>query len=454
VKHPRAWAWTSAIVATVALTLVVPYRMTDGDSCLYAAMAHDMAAGRASWAAPAWDFHGAAACFHEHPPGAFWLAAIVERLGAPAENAALAANALWTFVAVFGVIAIARRFTSQATADVAGLVFLLHAGVMKYVQRAGLELPLAATASWAIAAGLRLDKSRWWTLVCAAGLAGAVLTRGVLGLVPAGLLVLMLFDAKVRPPWPRLAAAFVLAAAALEAFDLAHASQCGESAHGFWRAYLDRQVAPSLTEGGTAHSVSEPTALYYLPRFLLYTLPWSLLAVWRLVREPRPLASPEAWRLGAAWILAVLAGLSLGSREASRYFFQAFVATSLLTALALPREPKGDSAWAVFALLVLALPSQVALKCGFLTRDDWERTAEIAAQHRFAGPSPPTVRGAFQPEDDRMKSLLRFHLDAWTSSAPVTEMKGLQWIPKADESFPFGRVVFATPLGALVDFRR
>jgi hypothetical protein len=266
-----------------------------------------------------------------------------------------------------------------------------------------------------------------------------------------------LFDAKLRPPWTRLVVALLLATAALWLFDRVHVAQTGADAHGFWRAYLDRQVVPSLSEDGGSHTVKGPTALYYVSRFLLYTLPWSLVVLWRLVRGPRPLPSPEAWRLAAAWIVAVLVGLSLGSREASRYVFQAFIATSLLTALALPREPKGDSAWAAFVLLVLALPAQIALKHGFLRGNDgWRATAEAAAAHRFAseGLAQPVVAGAFQPEDDRMKSLLRFHLDAWTSSAPVTEMKGLQWVVKAGEDFPIGRVVFATPFGALVDFRK
>jgi len=277
--------------------------------------------------------------------------------------------------------------------------------------------------------------------------------------------VLMLFDRNLRPPWRRLLVALVVALAALVAFDRMHEHMeqpdtCLGGHHvGFWSEYLSRQVLPSLEGGGTRHSVEGPTAVYYFPRFLLYSLPWSLLVAWRLVRGPRPVASPEAWRLAAVWIVTILVGLSLGSREGSRYFFQAFIATSLLTALALPRELKGNSAWAVSTLLLLALPSQIVLKSGFQSHDDWATTAKIAAEHRFLPydgnyrhDSPPTIRGPFQPEDDRMKSLLRFHLDAWMSSGAITDMRGLQWIPKAGDDFPYGKVVFATPLGALVDF--
>lgn len=467
-KHPRVWAWTAAIVATVALTLLIPYRLTDGDSCLYAAMGHDMAHGslwRMLWAE--WDFHGRYACFHDHPPGAFWLSAIVERLGAPVETAALVANALWTFLAVGGVIAIARRFVSPTKADLAGLVFLLHVGVMKYVQRASLEIPLAATASWAIAAGLRLDRSRWWTVATAAAVAGAVMVRGVFGLVPAGLLVLMLFDKRLRPPWTRLAVALVLAAAALWVFDRTHSDRepwdCMGATQtvGFWKQYLHRQVLPSFQEGGTSHSVEGETWTYYVTRMLLYSLPWSLVPLWRLIRGPRPLASPEAWRLATVWIAVVVVGLSFTSRDASRYLFQTYIATSLLVALSLPREPSANWAWLVSTLVLLMLPAQIVLKCGFHSRDAWWQTAEIAEQHRFQPDDSdyvhypgPEIRGPFQPEDDRMKSLLRFHLGARMSSAPITEMKGRQWIPTAGADFPYGKVVFVTPLGALVDFER
>ena len=468
-----AAGWAAAVIATIAIALAMPFRLTDGDSCLYAAMAHDMAAGRTSWTAPVWDFHGMSygpgtegVCFHEHPPGALWLAALVELCGAPVERAALVANALWTLAAAGGVIAIARRFVSRSASDLAGVVFLLHIGVMHYVQRAALELPLAATASWAVAAGLRLDRSRWWTLAAAAGVAGAVLTRGVLGLVPAGLLVVTCLDPKLRPPWRRLLAVFVLAAVPLVVFDRLHVHLAGEGClaptHvGFWSEYFGRQVLPSLQAGGTPHAVEGPTAAYFLGRFLLYSLPWSLLVLWRLVRGPRPLAAPEAWRLAAAWIVAVVLGLSLGSREGSRYLFQAYVATSLLFVLALPRELSGKWAWAASTLVLLVLPAQIVLKQAFRERDEWWQTAEIAAQHRFrpGAESHPeargrTVSGPFQPEDDRMKSLLRFHLDAWVSSAPVTEMRGRQWVPGAGEDFPVGRVEFATPRGAVVDYAK
>jgi 4-amino-4-deoxy-L-arabinose transferase-like glycosyltransferase len=466
----RLLAWSAAVVSTVAIALAVPYHLTDGDSCAYAAMAHDIARGVSSWCNPQWDFHGRIECFHEHPPGALWLSALVERLGAPEAKAALVANVLWTFAAMAGVVALARRFVSKGAADLAGLVFVLHVGVMHYVQRAALEIPLAATAAWTVAAGLRLGGSRWWTVATAASLAGAILVRGVFGLVPAALLVFLLFEPTLRPPWRRLVVAFLGAAAALCAFDLAHVHKpTGPSClpipgvHvSFWREYLERQVLPSLQPGGTAHSVAGETWTYYVGRTLVYSLPWTLLPVWRLVRGPKPLPSPAAWRLAAVWIVLTVAGASMSSREGSRYVFQVYAATSLLAALAVGPELKPVVEWIAVTFVVMLFPAQVLLKSTvFHARDVWWRTAEIASAHAYRNGElwPPgsrrTVAGPFQPEDDRLKSLLRFHLgDVWVSSAPVTDAKGLQWVPGAGEDFPLGKVVFATPLGALVDYGR
>jgi 4-amino-4-deoxy-L-arabinose transferase-like glycosyltransferase len=450
IELPRVLGWTAAAIATVALALLLPYRLTDGDSCLYAAMAHDIARGGA-WAAPTWDFHGVAAPFHEHPPGAFWLSALVERLGAPPANAALVANALWTFAAVAGVIALARLFVERSTAQFAGLAFLLHIAVLRYVQRASLEIPLAATAAWTLAAGLRLGRGRVWIAATAASLAGAFLVRGIFGAVPAALLVLALLDRDLRPPPLRLALAFAGAAAALVAFDRAHAAATG---HGFWAAYVERQVAPSLS-GTSTHSVAGETWTYYVGRAVLYTLPWSLLPLVRFVRGRRRVPAPAAWRLSIAWIALTVVGASLTSREGSRYLFQMYVATALLAALALGPSLRPDLAWIASTLVLLVPASTVLLKSSFHGRDEWWRTAELCATHRGdASLAGRTVRGLFQPEDDRLKSLLRFHLGLWVSSERPTDMTGLQWVPSAGADFPVGRVVVATPLGALVDFDR
>ncbi len=448
----RVAAWAAVVLATVALTALWPFRLTDGDSCVYAAMAHDMARG-GSWIAPTWDFHGAAGCFHDHPPGAFWATALVERCGAPSLTAALVANVLWTFAAVAGVVALARAFVSKTAADFAGLAFLLHLMTLRYVQRAGLEIPFAACASWTLAAAPRLGRHRGWIVVAGASLAGAFLVRDVMGLVPAALLVYAACDKPLRPPLGRLAASLALTGALLVAFDRAHA---GATGHGFWSAYVRREILPSLSGGDSRHAVDRETWPYYIRSALLYSLPWSLFPLVRLVRGPRPVPSPAAWRLAAAWIVLAVALASASSREGSRYVFQACIGTSLLAALAVGPDLSPKPARIASTLLMLAVPACVLVKSAFVhDRGDWwdaaGRLDALRGDPRIVGRE---VRGDFKPEDDQLKTFLRFHLDAWTSSAPAAPARGLQWVRGAQIDASRGDVIVATPLGSLVDFDR
>jgi hypothetical protein len=154
------------------------------------------------------------------------------------------------------------------------------------------------------------------------------------------------------------------------------------------------------------------------------------------------------------WIVLTVAGASTSSREGSRYVFQLFVATSVLAAFTVGPELKPTPAWFASTFVLLVLPAQVVLKSSiFRVHDEWWVAADLLEEHRgdpkLAGRE---IRGPFKPEDDRAKSFLRFHLGTWISSAPVTEMRGLQWIPGAGVDFPVGRVVVATPLGAVVDY--
>jgi hypothetical protein len=212
---------------------------------------------------------------------------------------------------------------------------------------------------------------------------------------------------------------------------------------------------PSLQPGGTKHSVEGETWDYYIKCMLLYTLPWSLLPIVQFIRGPRRLWAPAGWRLAAVWIVLTVTGASLTSREASRYLFQIYVATSLLVALAIGREMKPALARIISILLLLTLPVQVLRKSAFHERDKRWAAVKVLESHRsdpvLAG---RVIHGPFGPEQQTVKSLLRFHLGVPVSSAPVTDMRGLQWIPPDNAGFPKDRVVVSTPLGTLVDFDR
>ncbi len=405
-RTPRLAAALAALL-TVGWLLLVPYWLTDGDSCLYAAMGHEVAT-EGNWCAPSWAHGGVRADFHENPPLAMWGIAALETAGLDHQRAPVVANALWLLLLAAATWRLGGG--GRGAGALALAVLLLHYPVAKYVVRASLELPFAACAVAAVAAmrGARPRGMLW------AGLffGGALLSRGVFAvLVPA----LWLIDARVglRRPLRRAIGALVLGSSLAMLFDLGHRLETG---HGFWSAFWSEQLGPSLT-GDAPHANTEPTWRYYGGRLLLYGQPWLLLAAvaglrrWKRVR-------PD-FLLGLAWVLLVLLGAVIAQRQASRYLFAAWPGLALMVSAA------GAGWWARqaearrrrFALAALMLlPALTIGKTLFAARDDW-RAAAIQLHERAAAgwpeAGPPVVYGPFSRHDDRAKQFIRHHLGTW-----------------------------------------
>lgn len=392
-------------------------------------------------------------CFHEHPPGAFWATAVVGAVGVPDTRAPLVANALWTLLAVGGVVSLTRRLADDAaTALVAGAAFLLHAAMLRSVQRAALEVPYVACAAWSVAGALRLRDGRGWGIVVGAALAGAVLVRGAFAAVPATVVACLLLDVRLRPPPLRLAASVLGAAAAVLVFDRLHAAATG---HGFWGAYLERQVVPSFAAEGNRHTQSDPTLGYYLGRAALLSLPWSVVPLAVLgarVRGRTPLRAPAAWRLAALWLALSVAGPCLTSRAASRYLFEAWVPASVLFALALPVGSLQSPARVLAVALPLLVPVLAAGKSLLRERDEpWEAAEILASARASRSDVPRPVRGPFFPGEDGRKSFLRFHLGVPVfADVPAAPRDADLWIPAGGTPPPDATPLVATPVGSLV----
>ena len=464
----REWLpWMLAAVVAAVFCVLYPHLLTDGDSCVYAALGRSMARGTwQDWVAPQWSFHGAKACFHEHPPGAFWGTALVDLLGVDAARAALVANALWALVAASGVVALTRRLTMRTegvgvhVAQIAGGVFLLHLTPLRYVQRAGIDFPFAACSVWAITAALRLRESPRWALLLAAGLAGAFMTRGAFAGAPAVVVGYLLFEPSLRPPLRpplgRTVVGVLGAVSLLAAFDRLHAAATG---HGFWLAYIERQVLPSFGAGGSRHAKADFSAGYYLSRTVLYSLPWSILPVARAVqaaRGRRPLGLPAAWRLAAVWFAFAVLGPALTSRPSSRYLFEAWVPAAVLFALSLPAGWGTRRAQAIAWCVPLLVPALAIGKSFLHVNDDEWRTAELLDAFRAARVVPARpVRGPFFPEDDGRKSLLWFHLDTDVyADLPAAPRDADLWVLAGTPPPPAAELVLTTPLGSLFRPRR
>ncbi|RMH03001.1 MAG: hypothetical protein D6702_07265, partial [Planctomycetota bacterium] len=309
-----------AALLTAAAALVWPPLYTDGDSCLYAALGHEVAGGGA-WAAPTWAHDGGRACFHENPPLVAWLPAALERTGLDDRRAPALANALWLLLLAAAAWRLAHG--ADGAGPLAWTAVLLTLPVLKAAGRCGLDLPFAACVTAAVAC----LRSRAATLRLAGGLAfaGAALARGPFALlVPA----LWFLDARIgrrRSLRPALAAG-VLGLSLAVAFDLAHRTAAG---HRFWSAFWSEQLAPSLA-GTAPHPNHGSTWAYAAGRFALYGQPWLLLGLvgglrrWKRIR-------PEVL-LGLLWCGLVVAGTALARREASRYLFAAWPGVAILFA--------------------------------------------------------------------------------------------------------------------------
>lgn len=411
-EPPRLAAALAALL-TVAWLLLFPGRLTDGDSCLYAAMGSELAAG-GSWAAPTWARDGARADFHENPPLVCWPIAALELAGLDDRRAPVVANALWLLLLAAAMWRLGGGWGGGGA--IALGVLLLHLPVMKYAGRASLELPFAACAVAAVAWLRRPGRAA----VAWAGLfgGGALLARGVFALlVPA----LWLLDARlgVRRPLRRAAVALGISLALAAAFDLAHRSATG---HGFWLAFWREQLAPSLA--GTAPHVNvEPTWRYYGERLLVYGSPWLPLALVAAARRWKRLR-PD-FLLGLAWLALVWLGAVVAARQGSRYLFAAWPALALMVA-ALGTgwwQRRGERARRRLAWAALALLPAIALgRPLFVERDGWWRAVEPLRERRAAGWQDgvaPVVYGPFAAHDDRAKQFLRHHLGVWAFVEPA-----------------------------------
>lgn len=447
-SRPIALVAAAAAALTLLWCALFPYRLTDGDSCLYAAMAHEMAQdGGRAWLAPTWAFRGARACFHENPPGALWAAATLECLGLPDGQAPLVANAL--ALLALGAAAWWLAGGRDGPGPLALGILLLHVPVAHYAVRFGIELPFAACFTASVAAA-RSDRplAPIWTGVAAAG---ALLTRGVFALALPPLLLADAWLAGSRRRLRRLAQGLLLALLLTLAFDWGHSRAAG---HSFWSGYLHKQVLPSLEEGGTVHPNRGPTTLYYASRLALYTVPWLPLAAVLLLRDRRRRDACTP----LVWIVLLTAGAIAARRQGSRYLFAVYPASAWLAALALRGwwDRCGARGRTALACCALALAPAVTLGKSLVTPRDahWRAASALRSarpQLRAATTAAePAIYGPFAPHDDRMKQFLRHHAGIWAFDAPAGQAPpgALLWLPP-DLPAP-GGAVFRCELFQLV----
>lgn len=381
----------------------VSYALTDGDSALFAAIGRDMAVeGGERWWVTQWAFQGEVAWFVEHPPGAFWPNAVLQKLGFCETSAPLLANALWLWLLIAALWSLAGPLAVS--------MLVLHYPMWKYGLRAGLEIPFTASVTLAFAAWRSSHRFAW--VILAVATAAAFFTRGVFGaLIPLCLLLDLFRTSSKAPPWRKAVLAMTLAALFLLLFDFWQSRISGRS---FWLAYLQKQVFPSLETGGTPHGNRGSTLLYYGGRLLLYSFPWWALALWGNLKKKA--SDPDAIRLACFWLLVLFLAVIVPRRQGSRYLFAAFPAVAWLAAMPWTGawETRKPMYWKVATLLALTAPLLMILGKGILSKQDaWQISAVQWRQFRHQNPGTEPIFGDFAPHDDRSKQFIRFHSGRW-----------------------------------------
>jgi 4-amino-4-deoxy-L-arabinose transferase-like glycosyltransferase len=358
------------LAALLALALVwfgtIDYRkLVKPDEGRYAEISREMALS-GDWVTPR--LNGLK--YFEKPPLQYWATAVAFEAFGPAEWTARLWTALTGFLGVLLAGFTARRLFGPTAAlyAVAILASSLLYLTMAHVNT--LDMGLSFFLEVAICGFLLAqDGNRRWMLAAWAGLALAVLSKGIVALVlTGGTLVLYSLLSRDWTPWRRfeflrgLPLFLLIAAPWFIAVSLANPE--------FPRFFfIHEHFERFLT---TSHRRTAP-GWYFVPILLLGALPWTSMALQALPQAWAKRAIPEfqARRFLLLWCLVVFAFFSVSQSKLPSYILPLFPALALLLADFLNRMSRR-------ALLGhIGVVALVALACLFLAPQIAKRADEI-----------------------------------------------------------------------------
>ena len=233
-------AWIAALALGWLTLAAVDYRARDPDSRLYADIAARMSTAPATgWVAPdfppGWFMSGR---FREHPAGLFVPAALLARLGYPADEAAYALNALYQVLTLVFLQRVAAFAVSGLEARSLAWLAQLLPVAFTYRIRANQEQALVLCLLVALYGTERARRHPLWSMVTAAGLVGLLLVKGLFAAFGPALCALWLLttrrDGAPRSEpaaWAGLAAAIVAMGGAAALYEVLYRRATGEP---FW----------------------------------------------------------------------------------------------------------------------------------------------------------------------------------------------------------------------------
>jgi 4-amino-4-deoxy-L-arabinose transferase-like glycosyltransferase len=351
----QPWATLALVVATAVLYLhgLGASPLLEPDEGRYASIAREMLA-RGDWVVPRLD----GLVYAQKPPLGYWLTALAYRLLGVGEAGARLAPAL----AAVATVAVATSFGARVLGPGAGLAAGAMLATMPLFYLFGrlgiLDMPLTLFLTLALVLLSRAadDGRLRWQLGAGLALGGALLVKGLVGLVlPLAVVgAAALVERDGRALGRALLPAALAVLLALPWLAAAAARVPGFAAELVVRHHLERYAV-----GGKIGHAHVPG--YLVPVLLAGALPWSLVLGATLARE-----GAAAWRDPARrverwldlWLLVVLGFFSASRLQIATYVCPAFVPLALRAgaAWAEGRAPRWPLvAWAALATLALAL---------------------------------------------------------------------------------------------------
>ena len=263
-----------------------------------------------------------------HPPLVYGLIALTYKLGGVNEFTTRLPGAILASISVLIVYSIGREiFVARTPALFSALVYLTLLPVVHYGRLAMLDGPILCFELLTIWGILRSRRDLRWTLVAGIGLSALFLTKGIMGLLLATVILLFLF-------WdtPRLISSRYLWTGiilgvfpALAWYALQWSRYESLTLDLFWQS-LER--VSILTEGH-GHSFE-----YYLLALLQYPLPWLVFALYGL----KSAWSNQHWgwaRLILVWSGVYIIAASFITQNFSGYAISIYPAIALVAGMEL-----------------------------------------------------------------------------------------------------------------------
>ncbi len=336
----------AVLVVFIAFDDLGSRKLAHPDEGRYSEISREMAAS-GDWVTPR--LNGLK--YFEKPPMQYWATAISFKVLGESEYSAR----LWTALScLFCILIVAITGWRLFSAEIGALSALCLIGspyFMMLGEIVTLDMGLTFFTTLAVCsfmlsqrAGASHTESRNFLLLAWAGMAGAVLSKGLIGIVfPAAVLFLYCLTQRDWRLLPRLQWGWGLALffAIAAPWFVAVSMQNPEFAHFF---FIHEHFERFLT---TAHRREQPW-WYFIPILFLGVLPWAFMliaAAWRGWRSESGLAGFRPLRFTLIWVIFVLVFFSLSGSKLPAYLLPVFPPLALIIGKYLHETPVPKLAW-------------------------------------------------------------------------------------------------------------